>query len=115
MTQTAPTVRALEPTTSEDRVHAVREALRDAIVDRRLAPGAKLSENEVASLFDVGRAVARSALQMLTFEGLAYAIYDYPDMVEDMVETACVLVEDELDQVLGEGAYAEWKHDSQMP
>ena len=25
---------------------------------------------------------------MLTFEGLAYAIYDYPEMVEDMVETA---------------------------
>jgi len=39
---------------------------------------------------------------MLTFEGLAYAIYDYPDMVEDMVETACVMVEDFLDQVLGQ-------------
>jgi len=38
---------------------------------------------------------------MLTFEGLAYATFDYPDMVEDMVETACVLVEDYLDQVLG--------------
>ena len=38
---------------------------------------------------------------MLTFEGLAYALYDYPEMVEDMVETACVLVEDFLDQVLG--------------
>lgn len=37
---------------------------------------------------------------MLTFEGLAYAIYDYPDMLEDMVETACLLVEDFLDQVL---------------
>ncbi len=37
---------------------------------------------------------------MLTFEGLAYAIYDYPDMVEDMVETRCVLVEDFLDVVL---------------
>ena len=37
---------------------------------------------------------------MLTFEGIAYAIYDYPQMLEDMVETACVLVEDELDQVL---------------
>lgn len=37
---------------------------------------------------------------MLTFEGLAYACYDYPDMVEDMVETCCVLVEDELDQLL---------------
>jgi len=38
---------------------------------------------------------------MLTFEGIAYALYDYPDMLEDMVETACALVEDYLDQVLG--------------
>jgi len=37
---------------------------------------------------------------MLTFEGLAYAIYDYPQMVEDMVETACVMVENSLDQIL---------------
>jgi uroporphyrinogen decarboxylase len=37
---------------------------------------------------------------MLTFEGLAYAIYDYPAMVEDMVETACVMVEHALDQIL---------------
>lgn len=38
---------------------------------------------------------------MLTFEGLAFACFDYPEMVEDMVETCCVLVEDYLDQVLG--------------
>ncbi len=37
---------------------------------------------------------------MLTIEGLAYAIYDYPAMVEDMVEISCVLVENFLDQVL---------------
>ena len=37
---------------------------------------------------------------LLTFEGLSYAIYDSPDMVEDMVETACQLVEKFLDQVL---------------
>ena len=37
---------------------------------------------------------------MLTFEGLAYACYDYPDMVEDMVETSCQLVEQSLDQLL---------------
>lgn len=37
---------------------------------------------------------------MLTFEGLAYACYDYPEMVEDMVETCCLLVENFLDQVL---------------
>lgn len=39
---------------------------------------------------------------MLTLEGLAYATYDYPEMVEDMVETSCVLIEDFLDQVLPE-------------
>jgi len=37
---------------------------------------------------------------MLTFEGLAYACYDYPEMVDDMVETCCVMVEDALDQLL---------------
>lgn len=37
---------------------------------------------------------------MLTMEGLAYACYDYPDMVEDMVETACLLVEQGLDRLL---------------
>lgn len=42
---------------------------------------------------------------MLTFEGLAYSLYDYPDMVEDMVEQTCCLVEHFLDQVLGEFAF----------
>ena len=37
---------------------------------------------------------------MLTVEGLAYACADYPEMVEDMVETCCVMVEHYLDQVL---------------
>ena len=30
---------------------------------------------------------------MLTLEGLAYACYDYPEMVDDMVETCCALGE----------------------
>ncbi|MCL1887704.1 MAG: hypothetical protein FWF96_02390, partial [Kiritimatiellaeota bacterium] len=38
---------------------------------------------------------------MLTFEGLAYATHDYPEMVEDMVETVCQISEQFLDQVLG--------------
>ena len=54
----------------EDRAQAIRDALRDAIVDRRLVPGAKLSEAEVGTLFDVSRTVVRSALQMLAYEGL---------------------------------------------
>ncbi len=37
---------------------------------------------------------------MLTVEGLAYAVADYPEMVADMVETRCQLVEDWLDAVL---------------
>ena len=48
---------------------------------------------------DCGSMIGR-VRNMLTFEGLAYATYDYPDMVEDMVETCCVLVEDSLDQLL---------------
>ena len=39
---------------------------------------------------------------MLTFEGVCYAWADYPDMLEDMVETCCLLVEKALDQLLGE-------------
>ncbi len=38
---------------------------------------------------------------MLTVEGLAYASFDYPDMVADMIEIRCQLVEHFLDQVLG--------------
>lgn len=38
---------------------------------------------------------------MLTFEGICYAWADYPEMLEDMVEACCVLVENILDQVLG--------------
>ncbi|MET3600278.1 GntR family transcriptional regulator [Martelella mangrovi] len=54
----------------EDRAASIRDALRDAIVDRRLAPGTRLPEAEVGTLFNVSRTVARSALQMLTFEGV---------------------------------------------
>ena len=41
-----------------------------------------------------------SIRDMLTFEGLAFASFDYPEMVEDMVETCCQLVEHTLDQLL---------------
>ena len=48
---------------------------------------------------DCGSMIGRIR-DMLTFEGLAYACHDYPDMVEDMVETCCRLVEHALDQLL---------------
>ncbi|HBF32074.1 GntR family transcriptional regulator [Rhizobium sp.] len=57
-------------TNLEDRALSIRESLRNAIIDRRLTPGTKLSEAEVGLLFDVSRTVVRSALQMLAFEGL---------------------------------------------
>lgn len=37
---------------------------------------------------------------LLTIEGFSYALYDYPEMVEDMIENQCVLVENFLDEVL---------------
>ncbi|SEP79701.1 transcriptional regulator, GntR family [Devosia sp. YR412] len=55
---------------AEDRAAMIRDHLRDAIVDRRLAPGTKLNEAEVGTLFDVSRTVVRAALQALAFEGL---------------------------------------------
>lgn len=58
---------------TSDRSLAIRDAVRNAIIDRRLAPGTKLSESEVGALFDVSRTVARAALQMLAFEGLVNA------------------------------------------
>lgn len=46
---------------------------------------------------------------LMTVEGLAYACYDFPEMVEDMVETTCLLTEDFLDQVLPHLAFdAAW-------
>jgi len=48
---------------------------------------------------DCGSMIGR-VRNLLTFELLAYAVYDYPEMVEDMVETCCVLIEDFLDRVL---------------
>ena len=50
---------------------------------------------------DCGSMIGR-VRNMLTFEGLAYATFDHPDMVEDMVDTCCLLIEDFLDQVLGQ-------------
>jgi len=44
--------------------------LRDAIVSHRLAPGAKLPEDELASIYSVSRTLVRSALQALSHDRL---------------------------------------------
>ncbi len=46
-------------------------ALKDAILSHHLAPGTKLSEDELASIYSVGRSVIRSALQALSHDRLA--------------------------------------------
>ena len=44
--------------------------LRDAIVSHRLAPGAKLPEDELASIYSVSRTLVRAALQALSHDRL---------------------------------------------
>jgi DNA-binding GntR family transcriptional regulator len=49
----------------------VYDAIKDAILSHRLAPGTKLPEDELASIYGVGRSVIRSALQALSHDRLA--------------------------------------------
>jgi hypothetical protein len=76
---------------------------------RREDPARALNIGELKALYPADRdfpvgidcgSMIGKVRDMLTFEGLAYACYDYPDMVEDMVETSCLMVEDYLDKVL---------------
>lgn len=66
----------------------IRDVIREAIVERRLAPGTKLSENDVGGLFNVSRTVVRAALQALSYEGLVTveknrgAFVAYPSVAE---------------------------------
>jgi uroporphyrinogen decarboxylase len=48
---------------------------------------------------DCGSMIGRIR-DLLTFEGLCYAVYDYPEMLEDMIETTCQITECFLDHVL---------------
>ncbi|OCO98853.1 GntR family transcriptional regulator [Ensifer sp. LC13] len=48
----------------------IYHGLRDAIVSHRLAPGTKLPEDELASIYSVSRTVIRAALQALSHDGL---------------------------------------------
>ncbi|WP_087001061.1 GntR family transcriptional regulator [Rhizobium sullae] len=55
---------------AETSTQQIRDAIRDAIIERRLSPGTKLSEGDVGNLFNVSRTLARAALQALSYEGL---------------------------------------------
>ncbi|TJW69282.1 MAG: GntR family transcriptional regulator, partial [Mesorhizobium sp.] len=69
------TMNLLRPKRRDDkpamRWFPVYAGLRDAIVSHRLAPGTKLPEDELASIYSVSRAVIRAALQALSHDRLA--------------------------------------------
>ena len=52
------------------RAHDICIELQRAILEHRLGPGQKLSEDEVGDIFGVSRTVARAALQALAHNGL---------------------------------------------
>lgn len=57
--------------TMNDRI---AQQIEQAILDHRLAPGMKLTEDELASIYGVGRTIIRGALQALTHRGLVETV-----------------------------------------
>ena len=54
--------------------HDIAEAIRQAIRDRRLAPGARILETDLAKRFTVSRQPVREAIRMLEHEGLLTSV-----------------------------------------
>jgi DNA-binding GntR family transcriptional regulator len=86
LTDLRPNVR---PATMADRISDI---LRQQIIDGRLPPGRKLSEEDVASALDVSRNTLREAFRMLSYEGLLeYKVNRGVSVrvmtIEDVVET----------------------------
>jgi DNA-binding GntR family transcriptional regulator len=50
------------------RVDAIYQSILDAVVEHRLPPGAKLTEEQLGSVFGVSRTIVRSALQALAHD-----------------------------------------------
>jgi DNA-binding GntR family transcriptional regulator len=53
-----------------DRTSAIYQALRRAIIEQALAPGAKLPEDAIGERFGASRTIVRNALSQLAAEGL---------------------------------------------
>ena len=66
-----PAASARQTDTAPNDLVAAR--IEQAILDHRLAPGTKLTEDEIASIYGVGRTIVRGALQALTHRGLVEA------------------------------------------
>ena len=64
-------VAAPAPTTAHPiTIEGVAGRIEQAILDHRLAPDTKLTEDELTSIYGVGRTIVRSALQSLSHKGL---------------------------------------------
>ncbi|MDB5656033.1 MAG: GntR family transcriptional regulator [Tardiphaga sp.] len=59
-----------KPSKSSDKVGTICRALRRAIIEQALEPGAKLPEDALGERFGVSRTIARHALGQLASEGL---------------------------------------------
>lgn len=55
---------------AQPQTDEIVESLSRAILEHKLAPGAKLSEDQVCGIFGVGRTVVRNALQTLAHQNL---------------------------------------------
>src|SRR5215212_8015376 len=60
--------------TTELTVRSLRHDIRQAIRDRRLAPGARILETDLARRFSVSRQPVREAIRMLEHEGLLTSV-----------------------------------------
>jgi DNA-binding GntR family transcriptional regulator len=72
--KTTPTAKAVPATRSVASRADIHQSIYDAIVEHRLLPGTKLSEERVAELFAVSRTQVRGALQRLAVEQLVTLI-----------------------------------------
>jgi GntR family transcriptional regulator, trigonelline degradation regulator len=62
----------------------VLDTLRHAIIDGRLAPGARLTERELTEMLGVSRTVVREALRSLEAEGLVHVIPNKGPVVREL-------------------------------
>jgi DNA-binding GntR family transcriptional regulator len=59
---------------SRVRSEAIARSIRTAVIEQRIAPGAKLAEDEIGAAFGVSRTIVRAALITLAKEGVVVTI-----------------------------------------
>src|SRR5262245_66682696 len=69
------------PASSSDRVATIYRALRHAIIEQALSPGAKLPEDTIGERFGASRTIVRHVLGQLAAEGLVELRRNYGAMV----------------------------------